>query len=169
MKMKFEHIISRTFLGFAFVVFTLLTWGCASSQSSAEYAAKTKKAVTDALANKQLHINVYRMNPVRYASQTVSYGFYLEIKGDKLESRLPYMGQVYQTATFSSDNLNFDATIISYHESRPKKGLARIELAVRTKEDIYHYQLDIYDSGATNIRVRGQNRDSISFDGDCEV
>ena len=169
MKIEFEHIISSTFLGIVFVVITLLTWGCASSQSSAEHTAKTKKAVMEALANKQLRINVRLMHPVRYASRTVSYGFYLEIKGDKLESCLPYMGQVYQAATFSSENLNFEATIIRYHETRPKKGLARIELAVRTKEDIYHYQLDIYDSGTAYIRVRGLNRDSICFDGDCEV
>ena len=155
--------------GIVFVVIALLTWGCASSQSSAEHAAETKKAVTEALANRQLHINVRSMNPVRYASRTLSYGFYLEIKGDKLVSCLPYMGQVYQTATFSSENLNFEAPIISYHETRPKKGLTRIELAVRTKEDIYHYQLDINDSGTAYIRVRGQSRDSISFDGDCEV
>jgi len=150
-------------------VLTLLTWGCAGSRSSTEYAAETKKAVTEALANKQLRINVHSMNPLRYASRTVSHGYYLEIEGDKLESRLPYMGQVFQTATFSSENLNFDAPILSYHETRPKKGLTRIEMAVRTKEDIYHYQLDIYDSGNAYIRVRGQSRDSISFDGDCEV
>ena len=84
-------------------------------------------------------------------------------------SWLPYMGQVYQTSTFSPQNLNFEAPIISYHETRPKKGLTRIELAVRTTEDIYQYQLDIYDSGTAYIRVRGQSRDSISFDGDCDV
>ena len=40
---------------------------------------------------------------------------------------------------------------------------------MRTKEDFYHYLLEIYDNGTAYIRVRGQNRDSISFDGDCDV
>ena len=169
MKIELEHIISRTLMGIVFVVFTLLTWGCATSQQRAEQKAATQKAVTEALTNRHLRINVRSMNPFRYASRTLSFGFFLEIKGDTLESYLPYMGQVYQAAAFSSENLNFEAPIISYNETRPKKGLARIELAVRTKEDIYHYQIEVYDTGTAYIRVRCQNRDSISFDGDCDV
>ena len=168
MKIEFEHIISSTFLGIVFVVITLLTWGCASSQSSAEHTAKTKKAVMEALANKQLRINVRLMHPVRYASRTVSYGFYLEIKGDKLESCLPYMGQVYQ-GSISSDGLNFVSSVIGYRESHPKKDLARIELDAKTTEDYYRYVIEIYDNGSAFIRVRGQNRDNISFDGDVEM
>jgi len=79
------------------------------------------------------------------------------------------MGQVYQNAAVDSEGLNFEAPIISYQESRPKKNMTRIELEVRTKEDHYNYILEIYDTGTAYIRVRGQNRDSISFDGDCDV
>ncbi len=152
-----------------FVAITLLTMGCATSQQRAEQNAATQKAVTEALANRHLRINVHSMNPFRYASRTVSYGFFLELKGDTLVSYLPYMGQVYQNAAINSEGLNFEAAIISYHKSRPKKNMTRIELEVRTREDNYHYILEIYDTGTAYIRVRGQNRDSISFDGDCDV
>ena len=146
----------------------LYTTGCASSRSSAERAAETQKAIANALANKHLRINVRSMHPARYSSRMVAYGFFLELKGDTLESCLPYMGQLYQ-GSISSDGLNFVASVIGYRESRPKKDLARIELDARTTEDFYRYVIEIYDNGSAFIRVRGQNRDNISFDGDVEM
>ena len=160
--------LNRTY-GIVFVALMLLTMGCATSQQRAEQNVATQKAVTEALANRHLRIDVSSMHPTRYSSRTVSYGFFLELKGDTLVSYLPYMGQVYQNAAINSEGLNFEAPIISYHESRPKKNMTRIELEVRTKEDHYNYILEIYDTGTAYIRVRGQNRDSISFDGDCDV
>lgn len=148
--------------------FVLLAVGCASPKS-AERAAETQKAVAEALANRHLRIEIRSMNPFRYASRTVSYGFYLAINGDTLESRLPYIGQVHQTTAVSPEGLNFDATIIGYSETRPKKDLTRIELNVRTREDLYHYIVEVYDSGSAYIRVRAQNRDSISFDGNVSL
>ncbi len=159
----------RPLLGIILAGFMLAAMGCASSRSSAERAVETQMAVWEALANRHLRINVRQMHPTRYSSRTLSYGFFLELKGDKLESYLPYMGQVYQASAISNEGLNFEAPIISYRETRPKKNLTRIELEVRTKEDFYHYLLEIYDNGTAYIRVRGQNRDSISFDGDCDV
>ena len=153
---------------FLALVVLLYTTGCASSRSSAERAAETQKAIANSLANRHLHINVRSMHPARYSSRMVSYGFYLELKGDTLESCLPYMGQVYQ-GSISSDGLNFVASVIGYRESRPKKGLARIELDARTTEDFYRYVIEIYDNGSAFIRVRGRNRDNISFDGDVEM
>ena len=160
----------RSLLGIAFLALMLQTMGCASPQLRAERAAMTKKAVAESLENKHLRIDVRSMSTFRYGSRTVSDGFYLELKGDTLESYLPYLGQVYQGAAISpSEGLNFVAPIMSYHEAHPKKGLTRIEMKVKTKEDFYDYILEIYDTGTAFIRVRGQNRDSISFDGDCVV
>ena len=150
----------------AFVPVVLMMTGCGSSQSSMERAAETQRAVAEVLANKHFYININRMHPVRYNSRTVSYGFFLELKGDTLVSCLPYMGQAYQVAYGESEGLNFVAPVMNYSETRAKKNMTRIELNVRTKEDLYYYLIEIYDSGSAFIRVRGQNRDSISFDGE---
>ena len=144
--------------GIVFVTLMLLTMGCATSQQRAEQNAETQKAVTEALKNKHLHINVSSMHPTRYSSRTVSYGFFLELKGDTLVSYLSYMGQVYQNAAVNSEGLNFEAPIISYHESRPKKKMTRIELEVRTKEDHYNYILEIYDTGTIYNGARSEPR-----------
>ena len=39
----------------------------------------------------------------------------------------------------------------------------------KTQEDNYRYVIDVYDSGKAYIRVRGQLRDAISFEGDVDV
>ncbi len=152
------------------VILVCLPMGCASSQGRLERLTKTQAAVAESLANRHLRIRVNAMNPARYASRVVSYGFYLELKGDTLESYLPYMGRVYQSAAFStSEGLNFEAPVLGYQETRPKKDMSRIELQVKTRDDVYDYILDVYDTGQALIRVRAQNRDGISFDGDCDL
>ena len=65
--------------------------------------------------------------------------------------------------------LNFDAPILHYAQSQPKKNLTRLELAVRTQEDSYLYTIEVFDTGEAGIRVRSQNRDPISFEGNIVV
>ena len=128
-------------------------------------------AVADAIVTKQWHIDITSMNTLRYGSRTVTPDFYLELRGDTLRSYLPYLGRAYQSPTMSpSIGLNFEESVKQYKESRPKSNkYTQIDIDVRTREDSYHYVIDIYDSGQTSIRVRSMNRDPISFDGTLEI
>ena len=47
----------------------------------------------------------------------------------------------------------------------PKEKYTQIDIDVKTKEDTYHYVIEVKDSGEATIRVRSLNRDPISFDG----
>ena len=93
--------------------------------------------------------------------------FYLELRGDTLHSYLPYLGQARVSSTISpSIGLNFEEPVLSYKTSIPKsKKYTQIDIDVRTREDKYHYVIELYDTGKAFIRVRSQNRDPISFDG----
>lgn len=160
----------RMLVALAMVTVALLSNGCATSQTRAERKAQTQQAVAEALTNRHLRIDIRSMSTLRYGTRPVSYGFYLTLKGDTLESYLPYVGQVYRTTVYStSQGLNFEAPILSYRETHPKADFSRIELQVKTSEDVYVYILEVYDTGKAWIRVRAQNRDGISFDGDCDV
>jgi hypothetical protein len=56
--------------------------------------------------------------------------------------------------------------VIRYKQSMPKsKKYTQLDIDVRTREDSYHYVIELYDSGDATIRVRSLNRDPISFDG----
>ena len=132
----------------------------------AEQNAK-RQAVVDAVAAKKWRIDIHSMNTMRYGSRTMSPDFYLELRGDKLHSYLPYLGQARVSPTLSpSIGLNFEEPVLSYKESRPKsKKYTQIDIDVKTREDNYHYVIQLYDSGDATIRVRSLNRDAISFDG----
>lgn len=152
------------------VVTALTIMGCATSQERAERLARTQQAVNEAIAARNLKIDITSMSTARYGTRMTSSGFYLKLKGDTLDSYLPYMGQVYQSAVYPSpQGLNFEEPILSYRETRPKSSYTRIELSAKTQEDRYYFVIDVFDSGRAMIRVRGERRDPISFDGDCDV
>lgn len=146
----------------------LLTFvSCATLQERTERKEQMKKAVAEAVATRQIHIDVTSMNTLRYGSRTVTPDFYLELKGDSVRSYLPYFGQAYQAPMMSpSQGLNFETKARSIKVSQPKNALSRIEIDMRTDEDTYTYVIELYDSGKAYIHVRSQHRDPISFDGD---
>ena len=122
---------------------------------------------SDAIAAKQWRIDIRSMNTMRYGSRMVTPDFYLELRGDTLHSYLPYLGQAQVSPMLSpSIGLNFEEPVLKYKESIPKsKKYTQIDIDVKTREDSYHYMIQIYDSGEAMIRVRSLNRDPISFDG----
>jgi hypothetical protein len=144
----------------------LLFTCCATQQQRAERRALLRQSLQEAVASRRLHIDITSMNAMRYGSRTVTPDFFLELRGDTLHSYLPYLGQVQQAPLYSSPvGLNFEEPILRYTESRPKSGLVLLEVDVRTKEDTYHYYIEVYDTGESSVRVRSQHRDPISFEG----
>ena len=144
----------------------LMIVGCATQQERAEQRAKMRLAITEAVASRQLHIDISSMSTLRYGSKTISSDFYLELRGDTLRSYLPYWGQAYQAPLGSTSiGLNFEAPILRYSQTRPKPNKTQMEVDVKTLEDTYHYLIDLYDTGKAYIRVSSMNRDPISFDG----
>ena len=132
---------------------------------------RKQAAVLGAIATKRWHIDISSMSTMRYGARTVTPDFYLELRGDTLRSYLPYLGQAQVSPTLSpSIGLNFEAPMLSYKESKPKSNkYTQIDIDVKTREDSYHYVIEIYDSGQAYIRVRSMNRDPISFDGTLEI
>ena len=125
-------------------------------------------AVLGAIATKRWHIDITSMNTLRYGSRAVTSDFYLELRGDTLRSYLPYLGDAHMPTMSPSIGLNFEEPVLTYKESKPKK-YTQIDIDVRTREDSYHYVIEIYDNGQAYIRVRSMNRDPISFDGTLEI
>ena len=127
-------------------------------------------AVLGAIADKRWHIDITSMNTLRYGSQAVTSDFYLELRGDTLRSYLPYLGDAHMPTMSPAIGLNFEEPVLSYKESKPKSNkFTQIDIDVRTREDSYHYVIEIYDNGQAYIRVRSVNRDPISFDGTMDI
>lgn len=144
--------------------------GCATQQQRAERREQVRKAVTEAVARRQLRIDITSMSTLRYGSRTVTPDFFLELRGDTLRSYLPYLGQAYQAPMPSPlQGLNFEAPILSMSEGRAKSDMSRLEIDVKTDEDSFVYTVEVWDTGKAYIRVRSQHRDPISFDGEVAV
>ena len=145
---------------------TVVMGSCVTQQQRAEEKARMQEMVVEAVAKKQWRIDVTSMSTLRYGSRTVTPDFYLELRGDTLQSYLPYLGQAHQAPMASpSQGLNFKAPIIKYEERKPRAHLSQIDIDVKTQEDTYHYHVELYDTGQAYIQVRSQHRDPISFDG----
>ena len=130
---------------------------------------RRQMAILNAIEDKHWHIDIQSMNTLRYGSRTVTTDFFLELRGDTLRSYLPYLGQAQASPSLSpSVGLNFEEPVRQYKESRPKGKYTQIDIDVKTREDSYHYVIELYDSGSASIRVRSLNRDPISFDGTIE-
>ena len=153
--------------GIVVVVLLSVLAACATKQERAERLAQTRMGIMEALAKRQLRIEVRSMNTMRYGSRIVTPDFFLELRGDTLRSYLPYLGVAHQAPMASpSEGLNFETVMKSYHQSNPKPDLARLEIEAKTKEDFFVYHIEVYYTGKAFISVQSQHRDPISFDGE---
>jgi hypothetical protein len=151
---------------FCLVTVAVMVASCVTQQEKAERKAQIQKAVTEAIASRKLHIDIKSMNTLRYGVKTVTPDFFMELRGDTLQSYLPYMGQAHTAPMVSPpQGLNFEERVHNYLVSKLKAGRTQIELDVKSEEDSYHYFIDVYDTGDTYIYVKPLNRDPISFDG----
>ena len=75
---------------------TVVLGSCVTQQQRAEEKARMQEMVVEAVAKKQWRIDVTSMSTLRYGSRTVTPDFYLELRGDTLQSYLPYLGQAHQ-------------------------------------------------------------------------
>lgn len=141
--------------------------GCATQQERAEKREQVRGAVAEAVESQQIRIGISWMNTLKYGSKSVTPDFFLELKGDTLNSYLPYMGQAYRpTMPSQSEGLNFEVPVQQVRKSHPKNNRWQLEIMARTNEDNYKYLIDIFDTGKATIHVSCANRDPISFDGE---
>ena len=141
--------------------------GC-STLTTAEREAKKaewKAYVVKCIDNRQYKIDVNMMSPRRGTSKVLSNSWSLEVKGDTLDSYLPYFGRAFEPVYGETKVLNFNASIQSYEDSGFSKGKRTIRLRVDNSEDVIDYQLEVTEDGYANIDVYPRKRDGISFSG----
>ena len=166
MKKLYLKVIMKKVLLYV-VVTSFWLVGCATQQERAEKREQVRGAVAEAVENQQIRIGISWMNTLKYGSKSVTPDFFLELKGDTLNSYLPYMGQAYRpTMPSQSEGLNFEVPVQQVRKSHPKNNRWQLEIMARTNEDNYKYLIDIFDTGKATIHVSCANRDPISFDGE---
>ena len=144
-----------------------LCCGCVSQKSSTkvERFEQDAQLIQAALNEHKFTVEVDHVYPSRFPAQHLDYGYEITVRNDSLISYLPYFGRAYSLPYGGGKGLNFKARISQYQTKRNKKDLTRIDLTAQNEEDIYQYQVEIFDNGSADIQVLSRQRESIRFTG----
>ena len=146
---------------------------CATSGMTREEKAAQKlrvaQAVADSLAERHFSVDVNYVTPQRMPGHNLTYGYGVRVKGDVIESYLPFFGRVYRAEFGEQTGLNFTDRILDYRSGVVKKGRYAVELVVRRRLETLIYRFDIFENGKTTIMVRSDNRDTMTFSGEMNM
>jgi len=144
----------------------LLVTGCGVLRQSPEEKQRIAEAVMQRLDARDFRIDVNYMIPLRGGGRVISAGYSIAVKeGRIIDSHLPYIGAAYNVPYGGGKVLTFKDDIDEYSDSGWRNGLRTIAFRTDNDEDIIVYTLTVSSSGQTDIRVRSQNRDDISYRG----
>lgn len=158
---KFIFILATAIMAFAAA-------SCAALRMTPEEKAKIEAKIQDDLDDREFIIDVNQMNPLRGPSRNVN-NFSLEVKEDRLISRLPYFGQAWNVPYGGGKGMNFESKISDYIETMPKPDRRQITIATNNGEDNLVFVIVVFTNGKASIDVRSRNRESISYSGDMRV
>ena len=154
---------------FMCMMMAVLCVSCATKLTPSEKTARQElqaKAVLEALENRNYTIGINYVYPRRGPGKTLEYGYDVTVRNDSLISYLPYFGRAYRVPYGGGTGLNFSVPISRYQTYRAKKNMTRVLIGVKYEEDVYQYQLDVYDNGQVSLNVTAQEREGISFTGE---
>ena len=153
------------------VMMMAVTLGFISSCASSNAVLKSERAqaVKKQIESRQYTIEVNRVIPMGGRARELTPTYALSIKGDTINSYLPYFGVAYSVPYGGGQGLIFEASITDYSVNFDAKGTADISIRTRSKEDNYVYQIKIFENGNTTIHVTPNNRQAISYYGNVKL
>lgn len=132
-----------------------------------EQQARQKQIVEENILNQHFTIEINQMIPMRGPARMVQ-DYSLTVKDNHLVSYLPYFGVAYSVPYGGGSGLNFEADIDEYFD-QPFGDRHEIAIVVRHEQDVFLYNLTIFENGRASLTVRSRNREQISFNGEMEV
>ena len=144
---------------------SLLVTGCGVLRQTPEEKQRIARVVNERLDARDFRIDINYMIPLRGAGKHVSAGYSVAVDGNIIDSHLPYFGAAYSVPYGGGKVLNFKDDIDEYSDSGWKNGLRTVAFLTDNGEDVIVYILTVSESGQTDLRVRSQNRDDISYRG----
>lgn len=143
--------------------------GACSSTGGKSTDPVLEAAVKAKIESRDYTIDVDRMIPTKGRTVSLTWPYSVTIKGDSINSYLPYFGEAYSAVIGRQDGLNFEGTVYNYKTSITKKGDTKIEFSAHTFEDRYNYDITVYPNGAATVHVSPDRKSSVSFDGKLKM
>jgi len=148
----------------AWVVTAAALWlvGCSATRP---LTAEQQQALETAIEDRDFQIEVSRAYPTSGRSINLTTPYSLTVKGDSVNSYLPYFGRAYSVPYGGGSGLNFEGMLMDYKTQKGRRDLTTVTFTVKSPDDLIRYQVDIWPGGNASIQVTPQNRQSINFDG----
>lgn len=155
------------------MLIAIVCTGCATSEAAkqrrAERQAKETAQVRHGVETRNFKINVNYAYPVGAKPMQLSSPYFLKVKGDTVNSYLPFFGRAYNVPYGGGKALNFDGRILRYATEKVKSDRTIIQMQIVNEEAEYLYTVDLFDNGSATIDVMSHSRESIRFSGNMET
>lgn len=145
--------------------------GCGAAKSASSQASlspeeqQTAQKIWQKMDSKNFTIDVDYMFSMRGEAKPVNGYFLAVVNGETLNSGLPYYGYARNIPLGGGKGLSFEEKIIDYKDGGLEKDSRTVVISVKNEEDAYVYTITVYANAYTDIHVRCDNRDAISFRG----
>ena len=155
-----------------FAAILLIHISCSTSDglTRSERRALIASRVLQNISDRNFTIDVTSAHPTRFPSVILQSSFSLTLSGDTLISYLPYFGTSYFAVPYNGGNpLNFKTLVNNYQSTVLKRGQHLIRFTARNGEEIFLYNIELYENGNATIHVLCENRSDISFNGNMNI
>lgn len=154
-------------------VAVVLMTACATTAETRERRAaeqqRIAQAVEDIVASGDFTVEMNYVNPQRMRSKMLTGEYGVTVKGDSIDSYLPFFGRVYRAEFGIQTGLRFEDKIAQRQVKRARKDYYEVDLVVKRHMEHLFYSFDIYDNGKVTLMVRSDNRDTMHFSGDLVI
>ncbi|MFW5755947.1 MAG: DUF4251 domain-containing protein [Tangfeifania sp.] len=159
----------------AFLLFPFLTYIHAQEtqktrkERRAEKQEQRMKEVKNLLESKEFVFNATHALPMGGGSVYLNYSYDVEVKGDTVDSYLPFYGVAYRLEYGGRDaGFDFTKPAEEYTFEKEEKGY-KVEFEIDKGNDNLNYTFHISNLGYATLNVISTNRQGISYYGRIEA
>lgn len=155
------------FITGALALAAIVLSGCSSKSRPAGTAAEIAQ-LKEIVESGIYKINVNMAHPTSGRSVHLNSMYFLEMKEGHADSNLPYFGRAYSLPYGGGEGLVFEGAAEKYTVGYGKGNEAEISFEVRTGEDTYKFNIEIFPGGDAYVNVQPGNKMAIAFSGSLE-
>lgn len=140
----------------------------ALAQSKKQIRSQMKIAeISKLLRSRRFAFKAQSAQPLCGGNFNLTSDFDLALKGDTLQSYLPYFGRAFSAPINQTNSpLSFTSTNFTYTSAKGKKGSTDIKIEIKdSKTEVRQYLLNVSEQGYATLQTLSNNRDPISFYG----
>ena len=118
----------------------------------------------DAFSPNQFTISIRQMEPQRWASRSVAYGYSLSLRGDSVSVDLLYMG-VAHLPRFGETLPRFTAPVSAFSVRKGRKGRVEVSFRAAHADAWYAFRITARPDGSAHVYLSPYHAESIRYEG----